>query len=198
MSKECAARTRRGMPCRGKPVGDGDFCRTHAKPNTERPLVRAKLDRLCRVLAKTGNITEACKHADIQRSTYYEWAKEGTAEYPAITAAWDAFASIDDAEIEKEFRTRLLEAMAGPTETWVTEEVVVDKEGREVARKTVRRTVTRGPARWALDIAAIQVTGGKFNRESTTNTGEGGGRDDDTLSDDEAHQRIRDILGLGE
>lgn len=155
----------------------------------------AKLGILCRILARTGNIAEACRQAGIERQTYYSWFQEGNPETPLIQAAWDEFASIDDEAIEAAFRERLLEAIAGPTETWVTEEFVVDEDGKEIGKKITRRTVTRGPAKWALDIAAIQVAGGRF-KPTAGGAQNGSERPGEDLSNEERARRVREMLGL--
>jgi transposase-like protein len=192
--RQCGATTRSGARCKHAAQDDGEFCALHRKTSLEKPKYSAKLEILCRVLARTGNISEACRQANIERQTYYSWFKDGNPEAPRIQAAWDEFAAIDDEAIEAAFRERLLEAIAGPTETWVTEEFVVDEEGNEIGKKITRRTVTRGPAKWALDIAAIQVAGGKF--KPTAAGSDQGRADDDNLSNEERARRVREMLGL--
>lgn len=191
--RQCAATTRQGIRCK-RAAKVGDYCKAHSRSNIERPKVKVKLDILCRILSRTGNISEACRQAGIDRNTYYNWFLPTSPEAPFIQEAWDTYANIDDEAIEAAFRERLLEAIAGPTETWVTEEFVVDEEGNEIGKKITRRTVTRGPAKWALDIAAIQVAGGKF--KPTAAGSDQGRADDDNLSNEERARRVREMLGL--
>lgn len=125
------------------------------------------------VLALTGCDKEAYEAADISHTTYHRWQNEKDEFRERVARAKREYASINDEEVARQFRTRLMEAMAGPVEVWETEEVTTLPTGEEVVKKT-KKKVKKPPAKWAFDIAAPQV-GERFGLDRSELSGPDGG-----------------------
>lgn len=123
----------------------------------------ARVDAICRIIARTGCAKEAYTAAGIHPSTYHDWLNKKPEFSEKVARAWERWYAIDDEAIAAAFRERLIVAMQGATEEWTSEEETTLPNGEKVT-KTSKKTVRRGPAEWAFRIVAPQV-GGNFGVE---------------------------------
>lgn len=131
----------------------------------------SRIQRIEQIIARTGAESPAIEAADISDTTFYRWKREKDEFRDRVERAKQEFYDTNDEEIIRQFRESMIKAMRGPTQTWEEKEVTKLPDGGEVV-KTKEKTVQKGPAQWAMKIAA-PVVDGPYGREEKDVTSDG-------------------------
>jgi len=131
----------------------------------------SRIRRIEQIIARTGQESAAIEAVDISSTTFYRWKREKREFRERVERAKQEFYDTNDEEIIRTFRESLIEALKGPTQEWEEKEITELPNGDKV-RKVKTKTVQKGPAQWAMKIAA-PVVDGAYGREEKDVTSDG-------------------------